>query len=602
MAGSIKSSVLLLIVIVSLFLSGGNGGSSSAHASQEPPNVASFSAFPPAIAKGQTSILSVYVSGADSLSISPNVGPVSSSNIPVKPQQTTTYTLNAVNAKGTVTRQVTVVVDAPAILVQPESARVMPGGGAAFSVMAKGASLKYQWRRNGLDIPGATGASYGTSATATAGSETKFSVLVHNAHGKVLSTEAVLTVLPSHKAQIYYVDGRNPKARDTNAGTKSSPWKTIGKAADTVLPGDQVLVQAGTYAERVDVRRGGAEGHYVLFKSAISREALVRHGFAINTDYVRIEGFDITHDKGGWLQNGIWLAGNRVDIVDNHIHNVPGAGIQSSWDSPGWNHIRVSGNRIYACSEGLGASGYDWLVKNNEIERLINAGGDSDYSRVFGRKITFRGNHFHGTNLNEIGRAHVDGWQTFSNNGEFATDILIEYNIVEDFHQGAMLDGAGLGRITFRNNLFITRTWGGAWGLCIDGAPNAEVVAQNNTFKVLYHGIGMRNTAAAPGGKLWAWNNLIYNSAYWVENTALESSHNLIFPAPGRTVKQTDYPNDIVNQDPQFVNPAGGDYRLKAGSPAIDTGKDLPEVVKDLDNVARPVNGKWDIGAYEYKP
>jgi hypothetical protein len=522
----------------------------------------------------------------------------------VKPHQTTTYTLTAVNSKGTVTREVTVVVDAPAILVQPEDTRVMAGGVATFSVLAQGASLSYQWRKDGVGIPGATSAVYTTSATTTADNGRKFSVQVTNASGSTVSKEAALTVLMSRTPRTYYVDGQNTGASDANDGTEISPWKTIQKAADTVQPGDQVLVKAGTYDERVEVSSGGAEGQYVIFKSVVSRTAKVSHGFAIYADYVRIEGFDITHDQGGWLQNGIWLAGNHAAIVDNYIHDVPGAAISPSWASDGWNHILVSGNWIYGCSSGLAASGFDWLVENNDVERLIYTDGDSDYSRVFGRSITFRGNHFHGSRESEIGPAHVDGWQTFSNNGEFATDILIENNIVEDFHQGAMLEGAGLGTITFRNNLFITRTWGGAWGLCIGDAPNAAVVAQNNTFKVLYHGMGMRSSVDAPGGTLSAWNNIIYNSesAYWGENVLVEGSNNLIFLEPGRTVDPADYPGDVVNKDPLFIDPASGDYHLKAGSPAIDAGMDLSEVDRDLDGGARPINGKWDIGAYEYKP
>lgn len=183
-----------------------------------------------------------------------------------------------------------------------------------------------------------------------------------------------------------------------------------------------------------------------------------------------------------------------------------------------------------------------------------------------------------------------------------ATDILIEYNNVEDFRQGAMLEGAGLGKITFRNNLFITKTRGGAWGLCIGGAPNAEVTAENNTFKVLYHGMGMRNDASAPGGKLSVWNNIIYNcsSAYWGENVTIEGSHNLIFLEPGPTMDPADYPDDSVNQDPLFVDAAAYDFHLTAESPARDTGMDMPGVTQDLDGIARPQDGLWDIGAYEY--
>jgi hypothetical protein len=600
----VKSWVLLCLVffMLSLVLSCGGGGSSSSGGAQTVPYVSSFSAFPPAIASGQTSILSVYVSGADSLTVSPAVGDVRSNNIPVTPLETTTYTLTAANSKGTVTREVIVVVDAPAIAVQPEDTRVMMHSSATFSVMAQGSSLTYQWRKNGADIAGATGSSITTASTTSANDGDAFSVVVSNAVGSVESRSAVLTALASHVTRTYYIDCANPVSSDMNNGTEGSPWKTIQQAADVVLPGDVVVVKTGTYNERVDVERSGAEGAPIIIKSAESRTAKVLHGFAVNADYVRIEGFDITHDQGGWLQNGIWLAGNRVELVDNYIHDVPGAAISPSWAADGWNHILVSGNWIYGCSAGLSASGYDWLVENNDVERLIYTDGDSDYSRVFGRGITFRGNHFHGSSESEIGPSHVDGWQTFSNNGESATDILIEYNIVEDFHQGAMLEGAGLGKITFRNNLFITKTWGGAWGLCIANAPNAEVVAKNNTFKVLYHGIGMRNDVDAPGGKLSAWNNIIYNSesAYWGENVTIEGSHNLIFLEPGRIVNQADYPNDVVNQDPLFVNATDYDFRLTAESPARDAGTNAPDVTQDLDGKARPQNGAWDIGSYEY--
>jgi predicted outer membrane repeat protein len=55
-----------------------------------------------------------------------------------------------------------------------------------------------------------------------------------------------------------------------------------------------------------------------------------------------------------------------------------------------------------------------------------------------------------------------------------------------------------------------------------------------------------------------------------------------------------------VAGDPLFVNPAGDNYHLAAGSPAIDTGANVG-VATDLDGVTRPQGNGYDIGAYEYR-
>jgi hypothetical protein len=49
-------------------------------------------------------------------------------------------------------------------------------------------------------------------------------------------------------AATYYVDKSHPQASDSNAGTSESlPWRTIQKAASTVVAGDTVFVKTGTY-------------------------------------------------------------------------------------------------------------------------------------------------------------------------------------------------------------------------------------------------------------------------------------------------------------------------------------------------------------------
>ncbi len=86
----------------------------------------------------------------------------------------------------------------PSIVIQPASLTVTAPGAANFSVVATGDEpLSYQWRRNGVDIGGATNSSYSLNPTAVADSGAQFSVRVTNAAGTVTSASATLTVNPA---------------------------------------------------------------------------------------------------------------------------------------------------------------------------------------------------------------------------------------------------------------------------------------------------------------------------------------------------------------------------------------------------------------------
>jgi len=87
---------------------------------------------------------------------------------------------------------------APAITTQPVNQTVTAGQTATFSVVASGtAPLSYQWQKNGVNIAGATSASYTTPATTTADSGATFDVVVTNTAGSATSNAATLTVSPA---------------------------------------------------------------------------------------------------------------------------------------------------------------------------------------------------------------------------------------------------------------------------------------------------------------------------------------------------------------------------------------------------------------------
>jgi alpha-tubulin suppressor-like RCC1 family protein len=90
----------------------------------------------------------------------------------------------------------------PSITSQPVSQSVIEGLPLRLSVAASGTpALTFQWRKFGSDIPGATNATFSIAA-AGRGDTGAYSVLVTNAVGGVVSSEAVITVTPSSPAAI----------------------------------------------------------------------------------------------------------------------------------------------------------------------------------------------------------------------------------------------------------------------------------------------------------------------------------------------------------------------------------------------------------------
>ena len=83
----------------------------------------------------------------------------------------------------------------PFITVQPADTTVTVGAIAKFRVKAGGTKpLKYQWKKNGTNIPDAISASYKTPPTTLEDNGAVFSVLISDRAGSVISNNATLTV------------------------------------------------------------------------------------------------------------------------------------------------------------------------------------------------------------------------------------------------------------------------------------------------------------------------------------------------------------------------------------------------------------------------
>ena len=265
------------------------------------------------------------------------------------------------------------------------------------------------------------------------------------------------------------------------------------------------------------------------------------------------------------------------------------------------------------------AKGTDWLVESNEVKRLgthvIKTDADADYAVFSGRNITFRYNFFHGTRQSETGSSHVDGFQHYSSSS-VTDNVLIENNIVEGFHEGLMLEGNGFTtpvNLRIRNNIFLgTPAFDRSYGIIAQDVPNLTVV--NNLFaRLLDFGV-LFEADGGPGTRGVIKNNIFFQAGDQFDYkgvggwSSVDGGYNLIYLSGQSSPVDVD---DVFEEDPLFERPhsflgpdrapftADDGFRLRRGSPAIDSGIDLG-VPYDLDGMPRPQGTASDIGPYEY--
>ncbi len=141
---------------------------------------------------------------------------------------------NTSTTNGEVWRITYTASQSPFISAQPTSQTTSVGGSVTFTVGASGsAPLTYQWQRNGVNITGATSASYTLSNVALSSSGATFRAVVTNNFGSVTSNSATLTVL----------NNAAPTATITTpvAGAKYNAGQTISFSGTGSDPDDGTL-------------------------------------------------------------------------------------------------------------------------------------------------------------------------------------------------------------------------------------------------------------------------------------------------------------------------------------------------------------------------
>lgn len=328
----------------------------------------------------------------------------------------------------------------------------------------------------------------------------------------------------------------SPRGSDSNPGTLKRPWRTIGKAMRTLVPGKTAYLRAGIYREAIDVpcgtshntlqwNRSGRPGAPITISGypGEERRVVVRTKIKLNGSNLRLVNLVSARnsafnpiDKGCTGDANVNVYGDEVEISGLEIRDSNNSGIYLKEA----NRTKILGNWIHdngahpTQDHGIYfGSGTGGVIANNIIERNLGYGIHM-YPRPSGQTI-------------------------------------VHNTIVGSGNAGIVLSTSG-SHIVIVNNI-------SAW---------------NDDYGIRTGGDGC--------DECWADQNVLYGNA-----------SDAYYLPEDLTVHRT------IEADPLFVDRGRMNYRLLARSPAVNTARIDYSRPFDYDGHSRPRGAGPDIGSYE---
>jgi hypothetical protein len=463
----------------------------------------------------------------------------------------------------------------------------------------------------------------------------------------------------------HYVDNTHPSATDSSNpnGTPARPRLTV---PTSLAAGSVVEVRGGPYNATATWTLSGTQAAPVFVKG-VGAPRFAGSPPISSSDELKLQG-------AHFIVEGIKLDGAHVRMIGatrgvfrrNEVTNYSPTS-NSSCVQPGGTETVVYANHIHHNGDPLSTAEIDihgvapkegtsrvWIVDNH----IHDNGGDaiqvgsSTAGEPWARYVFIGRNELHDDRENAVdvkqsrdvvvSQNRIYGYVPPPDGSDDGTAIVVHdnpdrvwilANQVSDSTNGIRCSGAQDGYYVIGNVVWNIRhlpgddydpdSTGGVQAIRAYNTPS--FFALNNT--VFGSDAGISYPSGSQGEIV---NNVVAGLVQPSHHVAVGSSaagnilKNNVFDATARirfgsgTVRncaqtQAAFPSQVqgcINADPRLVDPAGQDFHLDDGSPAIDTGAPHPAyarfqtlygvaIARDADGNPRPQGAAWDIGAYE---
>lgn len=343
-------------------------------------------------------------------------------------------------------------------------------------------------------------------------------------------------------------------------------------------------------------------GHQIVISHTIMRNFLLVTATFVGLQITQAASLLV--GAGGSIQSAINLSRNG-DVIDvapgtyNENINFNGKQIQ----------LRSSSGAASTTINGRNSGTTVTISGNAQISGFTITGGNAS----FGAGMSVSGNGTLISNNIFSGNAQGAGGFGAAIGGNGASPIISNNIFTNNSSDSQHLSGAvsfvNSSSPTIQNNLFYNNQ-GRALNLTLPAGNSPFVVC--NTF--FGNTSAIKINAQVDTSLMRIQNNLLSNNAIGLDVDSLSGSpfakfgYNLVYGNLKNYsgIADATGTNGNIEGNPMFIDALQGDFRLLAGSSAIDAGLDLNSPLYDITGSMRPRDGNLDgisvtdIGAYEF--